>query len=113
MALPWSTYILSPLGIDYIRYSLLLAFSFFPCLFGNFNFDKLISNTRLFFRCVFVDAGVAAIDIETRKRKEEMKMKEAQARAVAEHGDLALIAVDGLQSATQERIPLRPPMLQV
>jgi hypothetical protein len=42
-----------------------------------------------------------------------MKMKEAQARAVAEHGDLALIAVDGLQSATQERIPLRPPMLQV
>ncbi|KAJ6992799.1 hypothetical protein NC653_016028 [Populus alba x Populus x berolinensis] len=113
MALSWSTYILSPLGIDYIRYSLLLAFSFFPCLFGNFNFDKLISNTPLFFRCVFVDAGVAAIDIETRKRKEEMKMKEAQARAVAEHGDLALIAVDGLQSATQERIPLRPPMLQV
>ncbi|KAG6771523.1 hypothetical protein POTOM_022892 [Populus tomentosa] len=113
MALSWSTYILSPLGIDYIRYSLLLAFSFFPCLFGNFNFDKLISNTPHFFRCVFVDAGVAAIDIETRKRKEEMKMKEAQARAVAEHGDLALIAVDGLQSATQERIPLRPPMLQV
>lgn len=113
MALSWSTYILSPLGIDYLRYSLLLAFSFFPCLLGNFNFDKLISNTRLFFRCVFVDAGVAAIDIETRKRKEEMKMKEAQARAVAEHGDLALIAVDGLQSATQERIPLRPPMLQV
>ena len=47
-----------------------LAFSFFPCLLGNFNFDKLISNTRLFFRCVFVDAGVAAIDIETRKRKD-------------------------------------------
>jgi hypothetical protein len=60
-----------------------------------------------------VDAGVAPIDIETKKRKEEMKLKEAQAKALAEHGDLALIAVDGPQSATQERIALRPPMLQV
>lgn len=74
---------------------------------------QLFVATPTTIECVFVDAGVAAIDIETRKRKEEMKMKEAQARAVAEHGDLALIAVDGLQSATQERIPLRPPMLQV
>lgn len=113
MAFSWSILILFPLSIVYIRYSLLLALLFFPCLFGNLNFDKIMSNTQLFFRCVFVDAGVAAIDIETRKRKEEMKMKEAQARAVAEHGDLALIAVDGLQSASQERIPLRPPMLQV
>ncbi|XP_024162674.1 uncharacterized protein LOC112169847 [Rosa chinensis] len=63
--------------------------------------------------CVFVDAGVAAIDIETKKRKEEMMLKEVQAKALAEHGDLALIAVDGPQSATQERIALRPPMLQV
>lgn len=60
-----------------------------------------------------MDAGVAPIDIETKKRKEEMKLKEAQAKALAEHGDLALIAVDGPQSATQERIALRPPMLQV
>ncbi|KAJ6407920.1 hypothetical protein OIU84_011264 [Salix udensis] len=74
---------------------------------------QLFVATPTTIECVFVDAGVAAIDIETRKRKEEMKMKEAQARAVAEHGDLALIAVDGLQSASQERIPLRPPMLQV
>lgn len=60
-----------------------------------------------------MDAGVAPVDIETKKRKEEMKLKEAQAKALAEHGDLALIAVDGPQSATQERIALRPPMLQV
>lgn len=66
-----------------------------------------------FFRCVFVDAGVAPMDIETRKMKEEMKLKEAQTRAVAEHGELALITVDGPQTATQERITLRPPILQV
>lgn len=60
-----------------------------------------------------MDAGVAPIDIETKRRKEEMKLKEAQARAVAEHGELALIAVDNPQTATQERISLRPPMLQV
>ncbi|MFS8014947.1 putative carboxylic ester hydrolase transcription factor WD40-like family [Helianthus anomalus] len=63
--------------------------------------------------CVFVDAGVAPIDIETKRRKEEMKQKEAQARAVAEHGELALIAVDTPQSVAQEKISLRPPMLQV
>ncbi|CAJ1871746.1 unnamed protein product [Sphenostylis stenocarpa] len=62
---------------------------------------------------VFVDAGVAQIDIETKKMKEEQKMKAAQARAVAEHGELALITVEGPQSAKEERIALRPPMLQV
>ncbi|XP_054811756.1 uncharacterized protein LOC129312972 [Prosopis cineraria] len=62
---------------------------------------------------VFVDAGVAQIDIETKKMKEEQKRKEAQARAVAEHGELALINVDGPQATTEERISLRPPMLQV
>lgn len=60
-----------------------------------------------------MDAGVAPIDIETKRRKEEMKLKEVQARAVAEHGELALIAVENPQTATQERISLRPPMLQV
>ena len=65
------------------------------------------------FRCVFVDDGVAPIHIETKRRKEDMKLKEARSRAVAEHGELALIAVDGPQTATQERISLRPPMLQV
>ncbi|XAR56203.1 hypothetical protein NMG60_11036585 [Bertholletia excelsa] len=74
---------------------------------------QLFVATPTTIECVFVDAGVAPIDIETRKRKEEMKLKEAQARAVAEHGELALITVDGPQTATQERITLRPPMLQV
>ncbi|KAK4339811.1 hypothetical protein RND71_041273 [Anisodus tanguticus] len=63
--------------------------------------------------CVFVDAGVAPIDIETKRRKEEMKLKEAQSRAIAEHGELALITVDNQQTNPQERIALRPPMLQV
>ncbi|KAK9989212.1 hypothetical protein SO802_029451 [Lithocarpus litseifolius] len=74
---------------------------------------QLFVATPTTIECVFVDAGVAPIDIETRKMKEQMKQKEAQARAIAEHGDLALITVDGPQSLTQERISLRPPMLQV
>lgn len=60
-----------------------------------------------------MDAGVAPIDIETRKLKEEIRLKDVQARAVAEHGELALISVDGPQSVKHERITLRPPMLQV
>lgn len=60
-----------------------------------------------------MDAGVAQIDIETKRMKEEMKLREAQVKAVAEHGELALISVDGPQAVTQERIALRPPMLQV
>lgn len=74
---------------------------------------QLFVATPTTIECVFVDAGVAPIDIETRKRKEEMKLKEAQARAVAEHGELALIAVEGPQAATQDRVSLRPPLLQV
>ncbi|XP_010241186.1 PREDICTED: uncharacterized protein LOC104585868 [Nelumbo nucifera] len=74
---------------------------------------QLFVATPTTIECVFVDAGVAPIDIETKKRKEEMKIKEAQARSVAEHGELALITVDGPQVVTQERISLRPPMLQV
>lgn len=45
--------------------------------------------------------------------KEEMKLREVQAQAVAEHGELALITVEGPQASSQERIKLRPPMLQV
>lgn len=60
-----------------------------------------------------MDAGVAQIDIETKRMKEELRLKEVQARAVAEHGELALISVDGPKTETNERIPLRPPMLQV
>ncbi|RVW79609.1 Retrovirus-related Pol polyprotein from transposon TNT 1-94 [Vitis vinifera] len=73
----------------------------------------LVSDASSMAGCVFVDAGVAPIDIETRKMKEEMKSKEARARAVAEHGELALITVDGPQTVANERIALRPPMLQV
>ncbi|KAK1591349.1 hypothetical protein Q3G72_006274 [Acer saccharum] len=74
---------------------------------------QLFVATPTTIECVFVDAGVAPIDLETRKMKEEMKMKEAQAKAVAVHGDLALITVEGPQTTSQERISLRPPMLQV
>jgi hypothetical protein len=66
----------------------------------------------MFPRCVFVDAGVAAIDTETKKRK-ELKAREAQSQAVAEHGDLALITVEAPQVKASEKISLRPPMLQV
>ncbi|TYJ20819.1 hypothetical protein E1A91_A08G022900v1 [Gossypium mustelinum] len=74
---------------------------------------QLFVATPTTIECVFVDAGVAPIDIETRKRKEEMKLREAQARALAGHGELALINVDGPQAAKEEKITLRPPMLQV
>lgn len=74
---------------------------------------QLFVATPTTIECVFVDAGVAPIDIETKRKKQEMKQMEAQARAVAEHGELALIAVDTPQTAAQERISLRPPMLQV
>ena len=56
----------------------------------------------MIFRIVKVDAGVAEIDIQTKKMKEEQKMKEAQATAVAEHGEVALITVEGIQSANRK-----------
>lgn len=74
---------------------------------------QLFVATPTTIECVFVDAGVAPIDLETKRRKEEMKAKEAQSRAVAEHGELALITVDTPQVSTNERVSLRPPMLQV
>ncbi|KAM7470155.1 hypothetical protein LguiA_008338 [Lonicera macranthoides] len=74
---------------------------------------QLFVATPTTIECVFVDAGVAPIDIETRKRKEEIRQKEAQARAVADHGELALIAVEGSQKDMHDRITLRRPMLQV
>eukprot|EP00252_Welwitschia_mirabilis_P011688 TRINITY_DN26048_c0_g1_i1.p1 TRINITY_DN26048_c0_g1~~TRINITY_DN26048_c0_g1_i1.p1 ORF type:complete len:887 (-),score=227.22 TRINITY_DN26048_c0_g1_i1:187-2643(-) len=63
--------------------------------------------------CVFVDAGVSPIDLETKKKKDEMKAKEMQSRLLAEHGELALITVDSPQPAVEEKTPLRPPMIQV
>ncbi|KAL5989921.1 hypothetical protein ACLOJK_010816 [Asimina triloba] len=73
---------------------------------------QLFVATPTTIECVFVDAGVAPIDLETKRRKEEMKAKEAQSRAITEHGELALITVDGPQVVANERISLRPPMLQ-
>ncbi|KAK1276991.1 hypothetical protein QJS04_geneDACA011030 [Acorus gramineus] len=85
-----------------------------PCATGAvWHRRQLFVATPTTIECVFVDAGVAPIDLEMKKKKEEMKAKEAQARVVAEHGELALIAVDGPKVHTQERIALRPPMLQV
>ncbi|KAL3613219.1 hypothetical protein CASFOL_042910 [Castilleja foliolosa] len=63
--------------------------------------------------CVFVDAGVSPIDLETTRRKEDMRLRDLQARAVAEHGELALISVESQKSMSQGRVMLRPPMLQV
>ncbi|GFP95047.1 hypothetical protein PHJA_001649100 [Phtheirospermum japonicum] len=75
---------------------------------------QLFVATPTTIECVFVDAGIAPIDIETKRKKEEVRLQEAQSRAVAEHGDLALITVDNSQqTASQERIALRPPLLQV
>lgn len=74
---------------------------------------QLFVATPTTIECVFVDAGIAPIDIETKRKKAEIRLKEAQSRAVAEHGDLALISVDSQQAGPQERISLRPPMLQV
>lgn len=74
---------------------------------------QLFVATPTTIECVFVDAGVAAIDIETKRRKEEMKAREAQSRAVEEHGDLALITVEAPQVTVSEKVSLRPPMLQV
>lgn len=74
---------------------------------------QLFVATPTTIECVFVDAGISPIDIEAKKRKEEMRLKELQSRAVAEHGELALVTVDSQQAATQERITLRPPMLHV
>jgi hypothetical protein len=70
-------------------------------------------NIKIFLKCIFVDAGVATIDIETKKRKEEMKAREAQSQAVAAHGDLALITIEAPQVKASEKLSLRPPMLQV
>lgn len=74
---------------------------------------QLFVATPTTIECVFVDAGIAKIDIETKRKKEEIRLQEAQSRAVSEHGELALITVESQQTAPQERIALRPPMLQV
>ncbi|CAM6114633.1 unnamed protein product [Calypogeia fissa] len=71
---------------------------------------QLFISTPTTIECVFVDAGVSALDLERKRRKEEQK---AQIRAVAQHGELALLTVDAPTVADSERVALRPPMLQV
>ncbi|CAH8317403.1 unnamed protein product [Eruca vesicaria subsp. sativa] len=72
---------------------------------------QLFVATPTTIECVFVDAGVSEIDIETMKMKEEIKLKEAQARAVAEHGELALITV--VRLASFQNPPSVPPFLSL
>uniref|UniRef100_M4CZZ3 Uncharacterized protein n=1 Tax=Brassica campestris TaxID=3711 RepID=M4CZZ3_BRACM len=72
---------------------------------------QLFVATPTTIECVFVDAGVSEIDIETMKMKEEIKLKEAQARAVAEHGELALITV--VRLASFQNAPSVPPFLSL
>ena len=65
-------------------------------------------------RCVFVDAGVSAIDVETRRRKAQRKRSEAEAKVVREKGELALLAMPAEnKEEPAEKVQLRPPMLQV
>lgn len=63
-------------------------------------------------RCVFVDAGVSALDLERKRKKEEQKARDLQAKVV--HNELALLSVDGPKAVSiADRMALRPPMLQV
>ncbi|KAL2642182.1 hypothetical protein R1flu_009769 [Riccia fluitans] len=71
---------------------------------------QLFIATPTTIECVFVDAGVSAVDLERKRRKEELK---ARSKAIAEHGELALLSVDAPKVSDAEKISLRPPMLQV
>lgn len=74
---------------------------------------QLFLATATTIECVFVDAGISALDLERKRKKEEMKVKDSQAKAVSEHGELALITVETSKPVVQEKVSLRAPMLQV
>ncbi|KAH7286232.1 hypothetical protein KP509_33G065100 [Ceratopteris richardii] len=74
---------------------------------------QLFLATPTTIECVFVDAGVSLSDLNMKREKEEMKVKNSQAQAIAEHGELALITVETSKPAVEEKVSLRPPMLQV
>ncbi|KAJ7534091.1 hypothetical protein O6H91_13G079200 [Diphasiastrum complanatum] len=74
---------------------------------------QLFLATPTSIECVFVDAGVSPIDVERKKRKEEEKVNQVQAKAIAEQGELALLTVNAPHAINEERVALRPPMLQV
>ncbi|CAI5501645.1 unnamed protein product, partial [Closterium sp. Naga37s-1] len=81
---------------------------------GTWHRRQLFLATPTSVECVFVDAGVSAIDLETRRRKEERKRREEEAKVVAEKGELALLAMAPPKTEeAPERVQLRPPMLQV
>ncbi|KAL3678157.1 hypothetical protein R1sor_021113 [Riccia sorocarpa] len=71
---------------------------------------QLFIATPTTIECVFVDAGVSAVDLERKRRKEELK---ARSKSIAEHGELALLTVDFPKVSDAEKVQLRPPMLQV
>ncbi|CAI5536393.1 unnamed protein product, partial [Closterium sp. Naga37s-1] len=80
---------------------------------GTWHRRQLFLATPTSVECVFVDAGVSAIDLETRRRKEERKRREEEAKVVAEKGELALLAMAPPKTdEAPERVQLRPPMLQ-
>lgn len=64
-------------------------------------------------RCVYVDAGVSAIDVETRRRKAARQRQAEEAKVVQEKGEMALLAMEPPKPEREERVQLRPPMLQV
>lgn len=74
---------------------------------------QLFLATATTIECVFVDAGINALDLERKRKKEETKLKDSQAKSVSEHRELALITVETSKVVVQEKVSLRPPMLQV
>ncbi|GJP41387.1 hypothetical protein CLOM_g1058, partial [Closterium sp. NIES-68] len=81
---------------------------------GTWHRRQLFLATPTSVECVFVDAGVSAIDLETRRRKAERKRRDEEAKVVAEKGELALLAMEPPKTdEAPERVQLRPPMLQV
>ncbi|KAL8061360.1 hypothetical protein ABFX02_02G081700 [Erythranthe guttata] len=74
---------------------------------------QLFVSTPTTIECVFVDAGISPVDVETKRRKEELRVQELESRASAEHGELASLTVESQKSVSKERIAFRPPMLQV
>eukprot|EP00897_Mesotaenium_endlicherianum_P007156 jgi/Mesen1/6469/ME000033S05753 len=75
---------------------------------------QLFLATPTTIECLFVDAGVSEVDIERTRKKAEDKVRAAEAKAVAEKGELAVLTLEPPKvEAPPERIQLRPPMLQV
>ncbi|XP_024377308.1 uncharacterized protein [Physcomitrium patens] len=73
---------------------------------------QLFLATPTTIECVFVDAGVSALDLERKRKKAEEKAMRAQASVT--NNELALLTVEGPKAVSiMDRLALRPPMLQV